>query len=213
MIGGGCTGSGAALDAALRGLNVACVEREDFSSGTSSRSTKLIWAGSRYLVQALVRLFSLQTLKTPISSCKSFMADFRMVRNCHRERAFLLEKQPHLTNWRAVAVPLTRWLLWPPPFSYPPAVFGPMGLFSLFFRAYDGLSYFSCPSSHVLSRKRAERIFPQLEAHNLKYAQVSSFLGSNSPLSLLQVFYEGQHNDARTNVAIALSAAQQGSDN
>ena len=39
-------GAGAALDGALRGLKVACVEREDFSSGTSSRSTKLIWAGA-----------------------------------------------------------------------------------------------------------------------------------------------------------------------
>lgn len=195
VVGGGCTGAGAALDGALRGLNVACVEREDFSSGTSSRSTKLIWAGSRYLVQALVKLFSLQTLKTPIKNLKSFLADFRMVRNCHRERAFLLEHQPHLTHWRAVAVPMTRWLLWPPPFSYPPAVLGPMGLFSLFFKFYDGLSGFSCPSSHVLSKKRAARIFPQLNADALKYSQV---------------FYEGQHNDARTNIAIALSAAQAG---
>ena len=42
--------TGAALDAAARGLKVACVERSDFGSGTSSRSTKLIWGGSRYLV-------------------------------------------------------------------------------------------------------------------------------------------------------------------
>ena len=42
--------AGAALDAASRGLKVACVERSDFGSGTSSRSTKLIWGGSRYLV-------------------------------------------------------------------------------------------------------------------------------------------------------------------
>jgi glycerol-3-phosphate dehydrogenase len=43
VVGGGSTGTGAALDAATRGLKVLCVEREDFSSGTSSRSTKLIW--------------------------------------------------------------------------------------------------------------------------------------------------------------------------
>ena len=42
FIGGGATGCGAALDAAARGLRVACVEREDFASGTSSRSTKLM---------------------------------------------------------------------------------------------------------------------------------------------------------------------------
>eukprot|EP00656_Telonema_subtile_P020946 TRINITY_DN2199_c0_g2_i4.p1 TRINITY_DN2199_c0_g2~~TRINITY_DN2199_c0_g2_i4.p1 ORF type:complete len:599 (-),score=156.63 TRINITY_DN2199_c0_g2_i4:261-2057(-) len=120
---------------------------------------------------------------------------FKMVMNCHKERRFLLETQPHLTNWRAVGVPINRWVLWPPPFDYPPAVFGPMGLFSAFFKFYDAMSGFSCPSSHIVSPKRAHRIFPQLEISGLKYAQV---------------FYEGQHNDARTNVAIALSAAQQG---
>lgn len=47
VIGGGATGSGVALDAATRGLRVGLVEREDFSSGTSSRSTKLIHGGNR----------------------------------------------------------------------------------------------------------------------------------------------------------------------
>lgn len=50
IIGGGATGSGAALDAASRGLKVACIERGDFASETSSRSTKLIWAGIRYVM-------------------------------------------------------------------------------------------------------------------------------------------------------------------
>jgi len=174
---------------------VACVEREDFSSGTSSRSTKLIWAGSRYLVQALVKLFSFPSLLRPVSAVGEFKADFKMVMNCHKERSFLLETQPHITNWRAIGVPFTRWLLWPAPFGYPPAIFGPLGLFSLFFKFYDGMSGFSCPSSHILSRKRAARIFPQLNISGLKYAQV---------------FYEGQHNDSRTNIAIALSAAEAG---
>jgi hypothetical protein len=52
VIGGGATGSGVALDAALRGLKVAVVERDDFAAGTSSRSTKLIHGGIRYLAQA-----------------------------------------------------------------------------------------------------------------------------------------------------------------
>ena len=56
--GGGATGSGAALDAAMRGLKVLCIEKEDFASGTSSRSTKLIWGGSRYLVQAFASLLN-----------------------------------------------------------------------------------------------------------------------------------------------------------
>jgi glycerol-3-phosphate dehydrogenase len=49
VIGGGATGAGIALDAATRGLKVALVEREDFASGTSSKSTKLIHGGVRYL--------------------------------------------------------------------------------------------------------------------------------------------------------------------
>jgi len=47
VVGGGCVGLGVALDAASRGLSVAVVERDDFAAGTSSRSTKLLWAGSR----------------------------------------------------------------------------------------------------------------------------------------------------------------------
>ena len=46
VIGGGATGCGTALDAATRGLEVACVERGDFAEATSSRSSKLLWGGS-----------------------------------------------------------------------------------------------------------------------------------------------------------------------
>lgn len=53
VIGAGATGSGIALDAASRGLKVAMVERDDFSSGTSSKSTKLVHGGVRYLEKAV----------------------------------------------------------------------------------------------------------------------------------------------------------------
>ncbi len=53
IIGGGATGSGALLDAATRGLKVALVEAYDYSSGTSSRSTKLVHGGVRYLETAI----------------------------------------------------------------------------------------------------------------------------------------------------------------
>ena len=56
IIGGGATGSGIALDAATRGLKVAVVERDDFSSGTSSKSTKLVHGGVRYLEKAVWEL-------------------------------------------------------------------------------------------------------------------------------------------------------------
>lgn len=56
IIGAGATGSGIALDAATRGLKVAVVEGDDFSSGTSSKSTKLVHGGVRYLEKAVWEL-------------------------------------------------------------------------------------------------------------------------------------------------------------
>lgn len=125
---------GAALDAVKRGLRVACIEREDFASGTSSRSTKLIWGGSRYLVQAFISLLSSKLLTAPVSTVKRFAAEFKMVLNCHRERTFLLKEQPHLTSWLPIAVPLSSWVQWPPPFGFKPASIGPLGLYPLFFK-------------------------------------------------------------------------------
>ena len=56
VIGGGATGTGIALDAATRGLKVALVEKDDFASGTSSKSTKLVHGGVRYLEKAVWEL-------------------------------------------------------------------------------------------------------------------------------------------------------------
>lgn len=56
VIGGGATGAGCALDAITRGLKTALVEADDFASGTSSRSTKLIHGGVRYLQTAILRV-------------------------------------------------------------------------------------------------------------------------------------------------------------
>eukprot|EP01038_Epipyxis_sp_PR26KG_P005774 gene5774-7972_t len=197
VIGGGATGSGAALDAAQRGLKVACVEREDFSSGTSSRSTKLIWGGSRYLVQAFVSLFNfdLRLFRRPKSTVQRFIDDIKMVMSTHRERKFLLLTQPHLAYWLPIAVPLTSWIQWPPPFGFPPASIGPLGLYPLFFKLYDALSGFTCPPSHIMTPSRARRKFPQLVNSKIKYCPV---------------FYEGMHDDARTNLAIAQTAGREG---
>lgn len=76
IIGGGITGAGIALDASMRGLNVALVEMQDFSAGTSSRSTKLIHGGLRYLKQMQVNV----------------------VRETGRERAIVYENGPHVTT-------------------------------------------------------------------------------------------------------------------
>jgi len=76
VIGGGITGAGIARDAALRGLSVALIEKGDFASGTSGRSSRLIHGGLRYLRQGQMRL----------------------VREALRERGLLLRLAPHLVR-------------------------------------------------------------------------------------------------------------------
>jgi glycerol-3-phosphate dehydrogenase len=76
VIGGGIFGAGVARDAALRGLRVALIEKSDFASGTSSRSSKLIHGGFRYLQQR----------------------DFRLVFEACRERSILQRIAPHLVR-------------------------------------------------------------------------------------------------------------------
>ena len=62
IIGGGATGCGAALDAQMRGLSTGLIERGDFASETSSRSTKLVWAGIRYIATATSSLLRMRNL-------------------------------------------------------------------------------------------------------------------------------------------------------
>ena len=86
VIGGGITGAGIALDAASRGLKTALVEKRDFASGTSSRSTKLIHGGLRYLKQFEIAL----------------------VREVGRERAIVHKLAPHLVTSEKMILPLIK---------------------------------------------------------------------------------------------------------
>ncbi|GMH60117.1 hypothetical protein TrST_g8364 [Triparma strigata] len=194
IIGGGATGSGAALDAASRGLKVACIERGDFASETSSRSTKLIWAGIRYLATSAAGLLSKNLFLKPAETIKDFWGEFMMVVGCHRERRYMLEKQEHLTKWIPIAIPFDKYIVWPPPFGHPLFALFPL-LAPFVLKFYDSLSQFSCPPSYVMGPQQAKEKFPQLSHRKLKF---------------VSVFYEAQHNDARTNLAIALSAAEHG---
>ena len=205
VIGGGATGAGIAFDAVTRtdpvtglpsSLRVACIERGDFSSETSSRSTKLIWAGIKYLASASAALISWDLLTSPMRTVNDFYGEFVMVFNCHQERRYMLEKQAHLTNWIPIVCPFTEWHIWPPPFGHWLFSFFPL-LAPAVFKFYDGLSGFTCPPSYVMGPTSSRIKFPQLNEKDIKYCAV---------------FYEGQHNDARTNIAIALSAAENGAD-
>jgi glycerol-3-phosphate dehydrogenase len=195
VIGGGATGAGVALDAASRGYSVACIERGDFASETSSRSTKLIWAGLKYMGTATAAFLSPNLLFQPVATVKEFMGEMKMVLHCHRERRYMTETQRHLTNWIPIVVPFNSWHVSnPPPMDH--ALFGFFPILAPFtFKFYDMLSSFSCPPSYSMSKRQVKKVFPQLKADNLKYASV---------------FYEAQHNDARTNLAIAMTAAEKG---
>lgn len=86
VIGGGITGAGIALDAATRGLNTALFEMQDFAAGTSSRSTKLVHGGLRYLKQF----------------------DVKTVSEVGKERAIVYENGPHVTTPEWMLLPLYR---------------------------------------------------------------------------------------------------------
>lgn len=95
VVGGGATGCGVAIDASTRGLKVALVEKNDFSSGTSSRSTKLVHGGVRYLEKAFLNFDWEQ---------------FQLVREALTERAYFLANAPHLTNAIPIMIPLYKFL-------------------------------------------------------------------------------------------------------
>ena len=84
IIGGGITGAGILLDATSRGLSAALIEKEDYASGTSSRSTKLIHGGLRYL--------------------KNF--ELKLVREVGKERAVVYNIAPHLVVPEKMLLPL-----------------------------------------------------------------------------------------------------------
>jgi len=92
VIGGGATGLGAAVEAASRGYRTVLLEQHDFAKGTSSRSTKLVHGGVRYLRQG----------------------DVSLVIDALRERGLLMRNAPHLVRDRAFVVPSYEW--WEGPF-------------------------------------------------------------------------------------------------
>ncbi|GAB2276801.1 Glycerol-3-phosphate dehydrogenase sdp6, mitochondrial [Dionaea muscipula] len=94
VVGGGATGCGVALDAATRGLRVGLVEREDFSSGTSSRSTKLVHGGVRYLEKAVFNLD---------------YGQLKLVFHALRERKQVIDNAPHLCHSLPCMSPCFDW--------------------------------------------------------------------------------------------------------
>jgi glycerol-3-phosphate dehydrogenase len=144
IIGGGVTGVGAALDAASRGLSVALVEARDLASGTSSRSSKLIHGGLRYLEQF----------------------EFGLVHEALRERGLLATRlAPHLVRPLPILVPLTAspGLRAPAERAWHRAYYGAgVALYDAFAGLVGGSAGRGMPPHRHLSKTGARRLFPSL---------------------------------------------------
>jgi len=134
IIGAGASGAGCALDAALRGFKVALIEKDDFASETSSKSTKLIHGGVRYLEQAFKNLD---------------FAQLKQVKHGLEERHILLKNAPHLARPLALITPV---------FSAFEAIYYTIGLklYGLFAKND------SMPKAQWLSKKETLRHIPTL---------------------------------------------------
>jgi glycerol-3-phosphate dehydrogenase len=140
VIGGGATGCGIALDASSRGLKTALIEKYDFSSGTSSRSTKLIHGGVRYLEQAFIQFDRSQ---------------YNLVKDALKERYTLLKIAPHLVKPIPILTPLYTWA------SVPYYLTG--------LKLYDRLSgKYKLHKSEYINSDRTLELFPLLQRRHLR---------------------------------------------
>ena len=160
IIGGGATGIGCAVDAASRGFKTLLLEQVDFSKGTSSRSTKLVHGGVRYLQQG----------------------DVSLVFEALKERGLMFKNAPHLVTNQSFIIPTYDW--WGGPF------------YTVGLKVYDlmagklGLG----PSKH-LSREEAIEALPTVEKEGLKGGVI---------------YQDGQFDDSRMAVSLALTAVDYG---
>jgi glycerol-3-phosphate dehydrogenase len=160
VIGGGATGMGVAVDAAARGFDVVLVEAHDFGKGTSSRSTKLVHGGVRYLEQGNIPL----------------------VMSALKERGLLRQNAPHLVKDLAFVVPNYSW--WEAPF------------YGIGLKLYDLLAgKYGFGQSKLLSKEETLQRLPGLEPEELRGGVV---------------YYDGQFDDSRLLIHLAMTAADHG---
>lgn len=167
VIGGGATGSGIAFDAALRGLNVALIDSGDFSGQTSSKSTKLLHGGVRYLEKAF----------------KEFdFSQFSLVKAGLEERSTVLKIAPHLSRPLPIIIPVYSTLQ--------------AGYYWAGIKVYDLLSgRHRIGKSRYISKEDVQNYFPKIDSEKVKGAIL---------------YFDGQFDDARLNVSLALSTIHQG---
>jgi len=161
IIGGGATGSGIAIDAASRGLKTLILEKNDFAEGTSSRSTKLVHGGVRYLEAAVKGLD---------------IDQFNLVKEGLKERSRLLKNASHLCSRLTLVTPIYKW--WELPY-----MFVGLSLYD-FVSGKRGLG-----RSSIVSKNKMFTNFPSIKKEGLvggvKYYD-GSFNDARLNISLLQ---------------------------
>ncbi|WP_121021445.1 glycerol-3-phosphate dehydrogenase/oxidase [Helicobacter vulpis] len=158
IIGGGASGLGLALDGASRGYKTLLLEARDFTQGTSSRSTKLLHGGVRYLAQG----------------------DFGLVYEALHERGTLIENAPHLCAWQGFVIPCSH---------LGHALFYGLGL-----KIYALMAgKLQAHGSDIVFRP--EGLLPGVRPKKCQYAVR---------------YYDGQFDDARLGITLALSAHAHG---
>jgi len=168
VIGAGITGAGAALEATKRGLKVALIDKGDFASCTSSKSTKLIHGGVRYLEQAFTQLDP---------------SMISLVKEALHERAHMLTACNYMNSPVPILIPINTW--WEIPYMWVG-----VKLYEFYARGHRAV-----PRARVLNAEETHVEFPSLRSEGIK--------GSI-------VYYDGQMNDARYTLTVALSAKNAG---
>jgi glycerol-3-phosphate dehydrogenase len=160
IIGGGATGLGIAVDAASRGYKTVLLEKYDFAKGTSSRSTKLVHGGVRYLQQGNIKL----------------------VMEALKERGLLRKNAPHLVKNQSFVIPNYKW--WENPF------------YGIGLKVYDWMAgSLGLGPSEFLNKEETLKFAPNLDKEGLRGGVL---------------YHDGQFDDARLAIHLAMTAADSG---
>jgi len=160
IIGGGATGLGIAVDAASRGCKTILLEKYDFAKGTSSRSTKLVHGGVRYLQQGNIKL----------------------VMEALKERGLLKKNAPHLVKNQSFVIPNYKW--WENSF------------YGVGLKVYDWMAgSLGLGPSQLLNKEETLALAPNLDEDGLRGGVL---------------YHDGQFDDARLAIHLAMTAADHG---
>ncbi len=160
VVGGGASGLGIALDAASRGYKTLLIEKYDFAKGTSSRSTKLVHGGVRYLQNG----------------------DISLVLEALKERGIMRKNAPHLVQDLSFVIPSYDW--WSSPF------------YGLGLKVYDMMAgKLGLGPSTILGREETIDHIPNVNTDGLRGGVI---------------YHDGQFDDARMAISLALTAENQG---